>query len=315
MGLSSLSSYAVKAFMVHELRASEIDGPIQALAGAPIPSSVPIETYASIGASPALKKWIGGARKTVNLRTTASLTISNEKYQATLRIEGDDLRRDQTAKVQTRIADLRTRYGEHWTKIATDLIIANPVCYDTQNWFDTDHADAGATYTTAQSNAISVTAAAGTTPTVGEMEGAIRSAMKSILGFKDDQGEPWSGSSSTDFLLMTPIDTWDIALGALGASNIIETAGAGARSNILALMGNVRVTLVPNPRLTAADVMYLFATNGRAIIRQTELDLKVTAKAEGSEYEHDNDAHEYGVMTIRGIGPGDWRAGVKVTFT
>jgi hypothetical protein len=38
-----------------------------------------------------------------------------------------------------RTSDLAARTAEHWAKLLTDLIIANGLCYDGQNFFDTDH--------------------------------------------------------------------------------------------------------------------------------------------------------------------------------
>jgi hypothetical protein len=55
---------------------------------------------------------------------------------------------------------------------------------------------------------------------------------------------------------------------------------------------------------TWTDKFVTLRTDGRlkAFIRQQETDVVMKAKAEGSEYEFDNDAHQYGVDTWRNVG-------------
>ena len=73
------------------------------------------------------------------------------------------------------------------------------------------------------------------------------------------------------------------------------------------------VRVVGNVRLNAwTDKFVIFRTDGRlkAFIRQQETDVAMKAKAEGSEYEFDNDAHQYGVDTWRNVGFGRWQYAV-----
>ena len=76
---------------------------------------------------------------------------------------------------------------------------------------------------------------------------------------------------------------------------------------------NVVVRVVGNVRLNAwQDKFVTFRTDGRlkAFIRQQETDVAMKAKAEGSEFEFDNDAHQYGVDTWRNVGFGRWQYAV-----
>ena len=53
----------------------------------------------------------------------------------------------------------------------------------------------------------------------------------------------------------------------------------------------------------------------KAFIRQEETAVQIKAKAEGSEYEFDHDAHQYGVDTWRNVGYGYWQQACQVTLT
>jgi len=77
------------------------------------------------------------------------------------------------------------------------------------------------------------------------------------------------------------------------------------------------ITSAANPRLTWTEKIAVFRTdsNVKALIRQEETGVVVKAKAEGSDYEFDNDAHEYGVDTWRNVGYGYWQNACLVTMT
>ena len=64
------------------------------------------------------------------------------------------------------------------------------------------------------------------------------------------------------------------------------------------------------------DKFVIFRTDGsvKPLIRQEEVAVAIKAKAEGSEYEFDNDAHQYGVDTWRNVGYGYWHRACLSTF-
>ena len=127
------------------------------------------ETYAWLGQSPAMREWIGG-REAKGFRENG-ITIANKKYEATLEIPLDWMRRDKTGQIQVRIDEMAQRANAHWAKLLTALIEAGEAatlgtCYDGQYFFDTDHSegDSGT-----QSNDISVDITTTTAPTAAEM--------------------------------------------------------------------------------------------------------------------------------------------------
>ena len=102
---------------------------------------------------------------------------------------------------------------------------------------------------------------------------------------------------------------------AIAAVSALTTAALqqNLNPNILAAM---RIDVQMNPRLTWTDSFAVFRTDSpiKALIRQTEQEVELKAKAEGSEFEFDNDAHQYGVDTWRNAAYGNWRHACQVTM-
>lgn len=269
------------------------------------------ETYKWLGMAPAMREWIGG-RQAKGFRENG-LTITNKTFEATLEVLLDEMRRDKTGQVMVRVRELAQRTNAHWAKLVTTLLIAGEtaVCYDGQYFFDTDHAegDSGS-----QSNDITYAAATGTTPTTAEFEGAILKSVEQIIGLKDDQGEPMNENASS-FLIMVPVVHMATAAAALKNPVIVD--GSGARTNTITNIGGFNFELAVNPRLTWTDKFATFRTDAetKAIIRQEEEGVTVSAIAEGSELEFRENKHHYGVKAIRNVGYGYWQRACLTTFT
>lgn len=269
------------------------------------------ETYPWLGQSPTMREWIGG-RNAKGLRENG-ITIANKKYEATLEIPVDWMRRDKTGQIQVRIDEMAQRTNAHWAKLLTVLIEAGEStnCYDGQYFFDTDHSegDSGS-----QSNDISVDITTTTAPTAAEMETAILTATQKIMGFKDDQGEPMN-EAARRFVVMVPPPF--MAATAAALNNPIITTGPTSFTNTLVNLGGFSYQLAINPRLSWTTKFALFRADGgaSAIIRQEEEALQISALAEGSEEEFKHDRHLYGIKSMRNVGYGYWQKACLVTFT
>lgn len=275
------------------------------------------ETYKWLGMVPAMREWIGG-RQAKGLRENG-ITIDNKHYEATLEFLVREMRRDKTGQVMIRIRELARRTNSHWAALLSTLILnaASTVCYDGQFFFDTDHSegDSGT-----QSNDIEVdisalpTAVHGvvTAPSVEEMQLAIVQGVQQILGFLDDQGEPMN-EDATDFLVMVPVSLWHTAKTAVGLPVQIDASQTGFQQ----IREDINIRVVSNQRLSSwTDEFAIFRTDSdtKAFIRQTETGVQIKAKAEGSEFEFDNDAHQYGVDAWRNVGYGFWQDACLVTM-
>jgi len=268
------------------------------------------ETYKWLGMAPAMREWVGG-RQPRGFRASG-ITIENKRYEATLEVSMDEIRRDKTGQVMARVQELAERTNGHWASLLTALIVAgeSAACYDGQYFFDTDHAegDSGT-----QSNDITNDITTTTAPTASEMQSSILLATQAILGFKDDVGEPMN-ENAREFLVMIPVPYLSATAMALGATVISQSS-----NNIMALgsLGGFVYRMAANPRLSWTTKFALFRSDGpvSALIRQTEEGVTVDALAEGSEEEFKNDRHLYGVKARRNVGYGYWQKACLVTHT
>lgn len=269
------------------------------------------ETYAWLGMAPAMREFIGG-RQAKGFRENG-ITIANKKFEATMEVLLDEIRRDKTGQVMLRVREMATRTNAHWAKLLTALIVAGEasVCYDGQFFFDTDHVEGDSGV---QSNDISYNVVTPTAPTAAEAEAAVLAAVQAMLAFKDDQGEPMNEDAS-QFLIMVPVPFMTAFSAALKNPVIVD--GSGARTNTLASIGGFSFELAVNARLSWTDRFAMFRTDGqtKAFIRQEEEGVTVSAVAEGSELEFNEEKHHYGVKAMRNVGYGYWQHAILQTLT
>lgn len=281
----------------------------------PFDSDQASETYKFLGQTPAMREWIGG-RLAKGLRENG-LTIANKKFEATLGISVDDIRRDKTGQVQVRIDELAERALTHEMSLVSTLLLngASGICYDGEYFFDTDHKE-GENQTN-QSNSITYDISDGggggtaTFPTVVTMQRAILAGISQILGFKDDQNEPFS-ELAKNFLVMTGPSLMAPALGATTLGMI-----DGGAANLITAQNKFSIEAEVNARLSSwTDKIAVFRIDGatKAMINQEEEAISVAAIAEGSEHEFKNDEHLYGVKRIGNAGYGMWQHACLVTL-
>ena len=271
------------------------------------------ETYKWLGQVPTMREWKGG-RNAMGLRDNG-FTIWNTEYESTLEFEVKHLRRDKTGQMMARIAEHVQRAQAHWASLCSSLILngASAVCYDGQYFFDTDHSEGDSGV---QSNSISVdistlpTTVHGTitAPSPEEIAQAALKGITQITSFLDDQGEPMNETAS-NFLVMVPFSLLNAA-----KSGLMLPRGTDAAE----MVSDHNIQVVGNARLSSwTDKFAVFRTDSpvKPLVRQEETDIKVGAKAEGSEFEFDNNAHQYGFSASRGASYGMWQGACLVTLT
>ena len=281
------------------------------------PSDQAGEEYGWLGMVPQLREWIGG-RNAKGLRENG-MEIKNKHFEATIDILVRHLRRDKTGQAMTRIRDLAKRTISHWAKLLSIMIENGEagVCYDSLYFFDTTHEEG---ISGSQSNLLSIDISAlpcenhGTTtqPSVEEMQLAIAQTIAAIMSFKDDQGEPMN-EDAEDFLIMVPnVMYYQAALNAVTTPMQVSAS----QTVLEGIKQKHNIQVVQNPRLTWTDSFATFRADSevKALIRQEETAVQLKIKGEGSEYEFDNDAHQYGVDTWRNVGYGLWQMACKGTL-
>jgi len=274
------------------------------------------ETYQFLGQSPAMREWIGG-RQAKGFRGEG-ITIVNKHYEATIEFQKKDVRRDKTPQIEARINDFADRGQTHWASLLSTLLLNGPstVCYDGQFYFDTDHSegDSGT-----QDNDITVDISAlpaavhgtVTAPSVEEMQQSILKGIAQILSFKDDRGEPMN-ENARRFMVVVPVGLYLVAVAAVST---LSTAALQQNLNPNLIAG-LTVDVQMNARLTWTDSFTIFRTDSpiKGLIRQTEQETELKAKAEGSEFEFDTDAWQFGIDNWRGVGYGYWQRACYVTM-
>ena len=272
------------------------------------------ETYKWLGQSPVMREWIGG-RHAKGFRENG-ITIINKKFEATMDMPVDWIRRDKTGQIQVRINEMAQRAVGHYGKLLSTLILAGTtdVCYDGAEFFAADHEEGESGVQKnliVDTDVLALSVVDETAPTAAEAIKAILGVIAHMLGIKDDQAEPMN-SQARNFLIMTSVSMWPYLVHAvMGEPSANE-------SNVLKELKRQGfiVSVVANPRLTYTKEFAIFRTDApaKALIRQEEEKLSVGAKAEGSEYEFDNDAHQYGIKAIRNVGYGYWQYAAHATF-
>jgi phage major head subunit gpT-like protein len=279
--------------------------------GMQFPSDRGTEEYKWLGGAPLLREWLGG-RLEQGIRDEA-FEIKNKKYESTLPVFLDDLRRDTTGQLRVRIGEMASRAAVHWESLLTALIVANGTCYDGQNFFSATHSsgDSGTLLnllTNTQVPAADVGTA--TAPTATEMASILPQVVQHMYGYKDDKGEPINQNATT-FMVMVPVNMMASLVQALGKEFLTNGVSNPSRG--------IGLTFLPivNPRLTGTTVMYIFRADGpmKAFIMQEEYGITTQMLGAGSDEEFKNDRHLFGIKASRAAGYAMWQYAAKLTLS
>lgn len=274
------------------------------------------EEYDFATMAPVMRQWLDG-RKAKGLKVN-QIEIVNDKFEATMDIPYDYIRRDKTGQIRLRIDDMARRTQTHWRSLISTLMIngTSTTIYDGQNYYSASHSegDSGThsnLLTASDYGTLNVATAAAPTPS--EMNAALVDVINHFYGFKDDQGEPIN-EDAMEFLVVTPVNLAGSARSAINAG--LLNNGSGSRDNELRFQ-NFNVTAQVNPRLTSTTAFHVFRTDSpwKPFIRQDEYGVQMSSKAEGSEYEHDTDHWQFGVKASRNAGYGAWSQAIHATLS
>lgn len=271
------------------------------------PSDQAQEIYRFVGQSPALGAWIG-QRRAVSL-DQQKITVVNRLFEAGIAIKLQDLQRDKTGQLRIRIGDLGKRAATLPQQLISTLLLGGGTAYDGIAFYG----DRTGVKTGGQiDNRLVPTAVAPASPTVAEMATALLAAAEALVGTLDDQDQPLN-EDATAFTVMVPPNMSAALAGALKN----EFVAAGESNTVLA-QGAWTFNPIVNARLKSQTaVMHIFRADAdvKALIWQEEGPTQLSSKAEGSDYEHDNHAHEYGVVRSGEVAYGEPGMATKNTFT
>jgi phage major head subunit gpT-like protein len=250
-----------------------------------IVSNKPSEKYRWLGSVPKMRSW-GTGRLAKGIRAEA-YDVENEKYEATIEVDRDEVDDDQTGAIRVRIGELAIRAASHKDFLISDLLKNGATTgfnsYDGVSFFNDAHAsgDSGN-----QDNKLGAAAVAPTDPTTDEFKKSLKAAIAAMLAWKDDTGDPLS-VSATGLVAVVPPTMLFPAAEAINASVISQTTNV--------MQGIARV--IAFPWLTLATTWYLLKTDGvmRPFVFQDRRAVEVKALAEGSSEEFLREKYLYGV--------------------
>lgn len=104
-----------------------------------VPSSAYEEVYGWLGAFPGMREWIGD--RIIHRLGKHDFSIKNRKFESTVDVERDKIADDQVGIYKPMFAEMGRLAKQHPDELIFALLAAgfDAICYDGQNFFDSDH--------------------------------------------------------------------------------------------------------------------------------------------------------------------------------
>lgn len=271
-----------------------------------------MEVHKWLSSVPNPTKWTG-ERKPQKL-TDFGITVIGEKYELTIPVDVDDLRRDKTGQILANVGDMGARMAALPQELAIAALEANGVAFDGLSLFNASHS---VLQSGTQSNEISVTGLANPdAPTSAEMVRAILAMVTQLRMLKNERGQP-ANPSARKFVLLYP--TKYLAAVTAALNDMFTSAGT---SNTLVGAG-LEITAFDDARFAgganaAGRKLMLFREDARirGLIFQDEAlpDALKTQDAD-SEMGFWQDSVAWGSKRICAAAPGQFVLAVRATLT
>lgn len=277
------------------------------------------EQYRWLGAASGLRQWVGARAETQLNKFSYSLT--NMKYEDTMAIPVDDLRRDKTGQLRVRIMDMGSEAGRHDESLASTLLSNGATSgnnsYDGVTYFNTAHVESG----TAQKNLLAASeipaadVVSATAPTGAEMSLILLQTVGYMYGYTNDKGNAVNGTARAFTIMAGTSSLWGAVIQAIRLNNL---ANGTIPNNPLTAINDVTFDAIYNPALSAiTDKIFVFRTDGKLkpLILQYETGLQTQYCGEGSDEEFKNDRHLFGLKWVKAAGYGMWQHAARVTLS
>ena len=268
------------------------------------------ETYPYTSAAPSPIEMSGS--RTHKSVPEISYAIKNKKWESTVDISYEMWRYEKLNQVASLTGELGMKARNYYNKLVSTLMSTGDATAgpDGLYFYDTDHIDAGAAYSTIQSNIFDGVGATPTAMTDLEVATAMRGAIAMFYGFKDGQGDPVVPNPNTIFEVHVPaavltlfqkVETQELLTG--GVSNDMKG----------------RFKTVHNPWIDAwATTQEFFVHNTTGVRKPYVLQEAEAVSMEdnlGTESEKETKDRWVGSFGYYNVGYGDWRYSVQVPVT
>jgi len=274
-------------------------------------SSADQETYPWLGYAPKMQEMVG--TKVAKPVPNYDWTIKNKKWEATVAIDYETRKYAKLGAVTAMVGNLGQK-ARMFSQSLLSTLVNNGIstaCYDTQFFFDTDHSDPGARYTTSQDNDLTANIVDPTAPTDLEFAAACRSMIGSLMSYRDNEGDPVGASPGTKFICMVPPTFYPVANKVASVDSLTGPVGNDLRNSF-----EVRV----NPFLTVPTSshgyfqMYNPAGARKPYILQIADDVTLEDNI-GLENDFMTKDVYFSAFGYFNVGYGDWRYAVSYDFT
>lgn len=102
-----------------------------------VPSTTAVEVYPWLKSLPRMREWIGD--RVIHSLEGADFSIKNRKFELTEGVERDAVDDDTYGLFGPTFQEFGRSSREHPNELAVEVLESNPVCFDGQNLFDSDH--------------------------------------------------------------------------------------------------------------------------------------------------------------------------------
>ncbi len=299
MGASTLGSRAIMGEFYNTLESDLANHWVSELSF-PVESNQGSETHVCIKAATAMmREWIGGRQGAGFWED--GITIVTRKFEGTLEVLVDELRRDKTGQVLLRTRALAASSTTLWAKQITELADQGEtgIGYAGETFFNAAHTR-NVDGATPQSNLLELNVANPTNPTGPQIVEAISRCLMAIMSFRDYEGEPINDGAMHFDVFVPMAFVSALRLGVVDSLNV----------------GGYSVRIIANPWLTWTSKIAVFRADGTAkpFIRQHEFTHFASVGA-GSELEFNEEVHHYGVSSSRNCGFGLWEHSCMTKFS
>lgn len=238
--------------------------------------------------------------------------LKNIPWQVAVTIDQYVWRSKANAQIQARINQGVNVVLSHPGVLLQELIALGTTraCMDGQFYFDTDHPYGGASDT--QSNLLSLTTLAPTTPTASEFVKAVVQAIGAITAARDDQGNEVN-MDAKDFLIAYPTHYTEAALTALNAQLV-----GGGNTNILnGARDGLTFTGQHLPRWSGNNIAVFrkrAVGQGTAFVRQVFAEVEPEILGYDSEYRKEHGKLLFKHSGLYNMGFGNYQDACLVNF-
>lgn len=164
-----------------------------------IPSLKDKEVYPWLGSTPKMREFV--SERQLKGMLEHSFTITNKDFEASIEVDRNALEDDQYGQIGLRVRQLGMEARRYLDEYLATIIEANGLCYDGQNFFDTDHSEGNSG---TQSNAPSA-ASTYAIASAANFLSVLKLVSSAMSQFKDDQGKHY-GARPTAVMVPTGLE-------------------------------------------------------------------------------------------------------------